>query len=252
MAVAYMSIELFANVIEIARDVDQATITNMILYSQSIDGPGGSIEWNDQGYINSKLHLGRINATSETITIETDSLYIQGTNAFDDVRVRCDWLSGEPDVYDYYQVVFIYVTDDYFVDYVDDYSDYANIMVDNFNQAGGINDRLLQMIMKIFNSIEEMVEYVKENVYNENILVFFGTNTNEQRDALDDILNEGEKLLFSIHPSEGERCYQNIIQVGRYPNHYVSSAATSAYKRSRKGVIVSVNHTYNIYIYILI
>lgn len=75
----------------------------------------------------------------------------------------------------------------------------------------------------------------------------YNTNANEQRDALDDILVKGNKLLFSVNPSEGDSCYQNIIQVGRFPNQYVAAATTSAIKRTNRGVIVTVNNTYNLF-----
>lgn len=222
----------------------------MIVYSRSIEGPGGRVEWNSQGNINCELHLGRINGTSKAIELVSTSLYIEQTNAYMDIKKRCTWLDGSDTTTQFFEIVFLYVTDDYFAAYIDEYTNYANVMIANFNNDDGINKRLLQGIIQTFDNINALKTYVEKNANDSNILAFIGTTTNEERDAIDDILVKYEKLLFSVHPSEGERCYENIIQVGRYPNHYAIATASFAwhYSDSRKCAIVVAdsNFTKNI------
>lgn len=218
----------------------------MIVYSRSIEGPGGRVEWNSQGNINCELHLGKVNGTKEEIELVSTSLYIEQTNAYMDIKKRCTWLDGTDTITEFYEIVFLYVTDDYFKDYIDEYTNYANVMIANFNNDDGINRRLLQGIIQAFDTIKALKEYVEKNANNSNILAFFGTTTNAERDAISDILVKYDKLLFSVHPSEGERCYENIIQVGRYPNHYAIATASFAwhFSPSRKCAIVVADSNY--------
>lgn len=149
----------------------------MIVYSKSIEGPGGRVEWNSQGTINSELHLAKINADDQTIKVIDTTVYIEPTNAFTDIKTRCNWLDGSEEKWDFYQIVFLYVTGDYFKSYIDYYSNYANVMIANFNNDNGINNHLLQSVIKIFNDNDELKKYMEENYNDTNILAFFGTTT---------------------------------------------------------------------------
>lgn len=240
MGFAYINIKLLLYAVRLARSLDHDRINQMIIYTTSMVGPGGNVEWNNQGTVSSQYHVGRVNATSKKITVELSSSYVMYTNAYVDVSNKCGWLLGNKESYPYYNIIFLYITDSYFQPFLNYYLLYNNIITDYINLKNGINNRLLKVSTKIFSSISEMKKFVEENSDDPNLLAYFGTNTNEQRDELAPILVKHDKFLFSIHPSEGMRCYENIIQVGRVPNHYAMASIASVWQFSQSKTLAVV------------
>lgn len=71
----------------------------------------------------------------------------------------------------------------------------------------------LRAVTPYLSSIGEMVEYVKETMNDNDVLVYVGTLSVEEREAIHELLEQSKKLLFSIHPAEGNQCYKNILQI---------------------------------------
>lgn len=246
MGLSYINIKFLLHAVNLARSLDHNRINQMITYATSMLGPGGNIEWNSQGTDSTKLHIGRVNATSTKIEVVLSSSYVMYTNAFTDLSIQCEWLTGVSKSFPYYNIIFLYITDNYFQYYMNYYLLYNNIMTDYFNLKNGVNNRLLKVSTKIFSTIDTLKSYVEENSDDPNLLAYFGTTTNEQRDIISPILKQHDKFLFSIHPSEGMRCYENIIQVGRIPNHYAmaSIATVWQFSNSRTLAIVMCDNQY--------
>lgn len=246
MALGYISMMLLGNAVILARSDNRATINQMIVYESSIPGPGGNVEWNSQGTVSSQLYIGRVRNETESVEMILESSYVMSTNAYTDISIQCSWIDGLVINKAYFNVVFLYINDNYIGHYLNYYKLYASILTDYLNMKDGIINKLLKPTVKVFTTIPEMKKYVEENSDDENLLAYFGTSTNAERDALANILVEKKKILFSIHPSEGERCYSNIIQVGRVPNHYAFSAMATIwqYCAEKKAAIVMCDNQF--------
>lgn len=228
MGFVYSELLLFANVVEITRSTSHNDIVKVLRYSRGKEEAGGVMELNKQGYLNTKLHLGKIDENGNVNIIDS-CVYVEQTNAYSDVKYQCEWLEGIKTEYEFFKVVFIYVINDYNSDYLPYYSNYADVIVAYINNLGGISNHLIQKIMRTFDSVEKLEEYMKIQYNNPEILAFFGTTTNEERELIHDDLVKGDKLLFSIHPAEGQQCLDNVIQIGRYPNYYIINLLSNIY-----------------------
>lgn len=120
-------------------------------------------------------------------------------------------------------------------------------IVEYINSQGGILDYLLKPIMIIKNEIEDLIETIEKYEYSK-VLAYFGTTTTAERDALSDILEKQNKLLFSIHLSPAQKCYKNIIQVGPIPHQYSIKLYTSISAITGNCIILSDDSMYIFYI----
>lgn len=120
-------------------------------------------------------------------------------------------------------------------------------MNDDYN---GIDGHYLKAVKPLLHSIDEMIDYIKKVGSDPQVLAFIGTSTNEEREKIHPYLLEYNKLLFSVFAVEGEQSYQNIIQFGRMPHHYMNKVIGYHYT-NHKNCIVIAKYSQYIYIYII-
>lgn len=174
----------------------------------------------------------------------------QIASAFYDPSEYCDWVNGELRHIDAKEVIFIYVRNKTNTERID-YFEYTADQVGGYiNSKGGIAGYMVKIKIPPLNSIDELVKYMN-GVNPSNVLCYVGTTSQEERKAIKDILIKQDRLLFSIHLSQGEECDENIIQLGRIPHQYVLS--TFSYFSVRQSVccIITDDSSYK-YIYIII
>lgn len=140
--------------------------------------------------------------------------YVERTNAFGLYNISCDWISEVQSIKQSKYVVFLYVRTHYTEEDINNFiltNQYAIEYINN--QHDGVAGYKLRAITPYLTSVEDMVQYVKDSMNDNDILVYVGTLSVEERDAVHSLLEESNKLLFSIHPAEGNQCYKNILQI---------------------------------------
>lgn len=204
----------------------------------SIDGPAGKLSWNSEGYLEATTELGIIQ-NDGSIILNNANRYLNPSYSFINMSVVCDWKTGIIEERSIYKVILLNIYDPDNDAYDSSYSQYLQLMVSVMNDIeNGVNGHVLKGIKPNLRSIDELEEYVKNNGNDNELLAFFGTKTNEERERIHKYLVEYKKLLFSIFPCEGEQSLKNVIQIGRIPAHYTSTTFGYFYKRTKQYAIL--------------
>lgn len=97
--------------------------------------------------------------------------------------------------------------------------EYIDVMFDVLNQDGGLNSHEIIPLYIHYSTMTELQEQIRINLDKyDDIICLIGAQFREERNAIDDILVERNKILFSIFPTGGEITYENIIQINTIPS----------------------------------
>lgn len=153
--------------------------------------------------------------------------------------------------YEVLEIVYLYVKTKYNGGILPDVMYYASQNENYVNSLGGIGGKMIKSVFPIINTLDELYNFVKNYDYSK-VLAYIGTSTyllyffiylnlynKSEREKLDDLLKIQDKILFSIHYSAGEECFQQIIQIGQLPHHYVMSVYSYFSIRYNDCVIIS-------------
>lgn len=220
MATAYSQIFLLKNAINVIYSTDMSQLKSVMGYI-SYNGPGGIISWTSEGFASSTVKLGIV---QNGIINKVDSgVYLDNSHSYLDFRKQCDWMNDNVITNrEIYKIIFLNVIDSYTKEYNQYYHQYFSLIVNVMNQNyNGINGRYLIGIKPYLTSINDLIEFVRDNGNDDDIIAFIGTRTNKEREAIQQYLVDYEKLLFVVFPNEGEYSHSNIINIGYIPNNYV-------------------------------
>lgn len=251
MAVAYSQVFLLKSAINVIYSTDINQLKSVMGYV-SYNGPGGIISWTSEGSASSTVELGIVKAG---VIDKVDSgVFLDTAYSYLDLTKHCDWDSGNTVTNrEVYKIIFLHVIDSYTKEYDQYYHQYFSLMVSLMNQNyGGINDRYLIGVKPYLYSIEDLVEFVRDNGKDDDIIAFLGTRTNKEREAIQQYLLEYNKLLFVVFPYEGEYSNENVINVGYTPSNYVDVIIGYHYQKTSNFVIIYDPTDSYIYIIIII
>lgn len=188
-----------------------------------------------------------------TIGIQDLATYIEPTHSFIDLSRECKWQSSLDTTRQVYKIVYLTIFTDSSDLYAYSYNQYFSLVVAIMNDDyNGIDGRYLKAVKPLLHSIEEMIEYVQEVGNDPEVIAFMGTSNNEERERIHPYLLQYNKLLFSVYAVEGEQSYQNIIQFGRMPHHYMNKVFGYHYTNYKQCVVIAEYNKYKyIYIYYL-
>lgn len=93
--------------------------------------------------------------------------------------------------------------------------DNIDLAIDLLNQKGGIKDKGLVLLKtEYYGDITKIADIYKSQIEKyPNILCFIGTDTLEEKEAVDKISSELLIPIFSINPGVGEHSYKSIFHV---------------------------------------
>lgn len=233
MAIAYSQPFLIRNGLNVVYDSSYDILKSAIAYG-SYDGPGGKLQYNTESYATGTIKLGQIDENGVIVLINTQN-YLEQTNSYSDMSAVCNWDTGKKEMRDIYKVIFLFIrTKDYEI-YDQYYSQYFSLMISLVNMNyGGINNHILIARQPYLSTLDDLIEYVKNNANDSSIIAFFGTTANIEREKIHPYLVENKKLLFSVLPTEGEQSLSHVIQFGRIPSLYVSKMYGYFYKQAPK------------------
>lgn len=125
--------------------------------------------------------------------------------------------------------------------------DTLEIVIDMFNIDGGLNGRRVITTQIGWNEgdTEDMRNKVEAMIKSESPLCLVGTNDKTERDAISDLLEYYDILLFSILLSGGEEEYPNVIQMNAVPNQIFSLPLLYFLQQTLNVVILRSTDSYN-------
>lgn len=200
MALCYSQIYLLKNTIEVVHSVDYDILRRYIFFPSSFPPPpislyfllflyyrelqysnyvgiGGELLWNNEGYSNSLVKLGKVK-NDGSIELIDSSRYINPTHSYADYHNICDWRTGSILQQEIYRIVLlhIYNEDTKFNDKY--YSEYFAVVVSLTNDMyNGINNHIIKGEEPFITSIQEMIDYIDEYGDDDEIIAFFGTSS---------------------------------------------------------------------------
>lgn len=233
MAIAYSQPFLIRNGLNVIYNSKFELLKSAIVYG-SYNGPGGKLQYNTESYTTGTIKLGQVDANGVIQLISTQN-YLSPTVSFANMSSICNWNTGKREDRDIYRVVFLFIrTDDYEL-YDQYYSQYFSLMIALVNMNyGGINNHILVGTQPYLSSLDELVDFVKNNANDTGIIAFFGTTSNIEREKIHPYLISSKKLLFNVIPTEGEQSLSHVIQMSRIPTLYVSKMYGYFYKEEPK------------------
>lgn len=81
------------------------------------------------------------------------------------------------------------------------------------NQYDGVAGYRIRAIFPELYNIEDLKNYIKYNSNNNDLLLYVGTLNSNERESIQQLLIDSNKLLLSIHPAIGNQCFKNILQI---------------------------------------
>lgn len=179
-----------------------------------------------------------------------DQLSNNRINPIHNLTLKCYYENGELQYskYDLYRIVLVFDRYSYNDSLI---MEYINVMFDIINQDGGINSHDVIPVYIHYSTMNELKEQITTTLdkYSD-IICLIGTQTLDERIAIDDILVAKNKVLFSIFPSGGERTFQNILQINTIPNQRAILSYHIELHNNHKLFMVYLKSSLYIYIYI--
>lgn len=116
------------------------------------------------------------------------------------------------------------------------------MIVELINQDGGVNGRQLVVNQTNYDDdYKNIITAAKQLIDDPDFLCFFGTQSEEERQAIEPLLEEKDKLLFVFLDSNGEVTYKNIIQMSYITHQYETYQMYWLFEHFQHFVIVHTN-----------
>lgn len=189
------------------------------------------------------------------------SFFVEESTIFSDTTKYFDRQSNQILSRTVKTIAFLYVRNDYNEDKINHYILYDSFIIEYLNnQYDGVAGYRIRAIFPELYNIEDLKNYIKYNSNNNDLLLYVGTLNSNERESIQQLLIDSNKLLLSIHPAIGNQCFKNILQIsflfilflifslisisyfGVLPQHYIFKVIAYWYKHTNNCIMIYNNN----------